>query len=69
MHIITQRRPRLVGRPRRDAGDAVPVIFWQDWETLGEAREGGEDTEWRAYSPECVERLYEKWFSGSDPLL
>jgi hypothetical protein len=21
------------------------------------------------YSPRCVERLYEKWFSGGDPLL
>ena len=21
------------------------------------------------YSPECVERLYEKWSSGGDPLL
>jgi hypothetical protein len=30
---------------RRGAGDALPVILWQDWETLGEAREGSEDTE------------------------
>ena len=35
----------------KGAGDALPVILWQDWETLGEAREGSEDTEWRAYSP------------------
>jgi hypothetical protein len=31
------------------------VILWQDWETLGEAREGSVDTEWRAYSPKCLE--------------
>ena len=33
----------------------LPVILWQGWETLGEAREGGEDTEWQAYSPNVVE--------------
>ncbi|MDQ3864545.1 MAG: hypothetical protein M3317_13820 [Actinomycetota bacterium] len=33
------------GVPQERSGDALHVILWQDWETLGEAREGGGDTQ------------------------